>query len=127
MINDTIDILDAFIVNIGVNFTAVAERNADRFDVQAAAINVLKSYFNTRQYDIGERFYISDLYSVLRTAPGLLDVVDVEISTKYGSRYADAPIEIEQRIDPDARYIDIPKNVIVEVKYPDADITGTIR
>lgn len=127
MINDTVDILDVYIVNIGVSFTAVAERGADRFDVQLAAANVLKRYFNSRQYDIGERFYISDIYSVLRRTTGLLDVVDVEVSTKHGSRYANAPINIEDRTDPDARYIDIPKNVIVEVKYPAADITGTIR
>ena len=127
MINDTVDILDAYIINLGVNFTAVAERNADRFEVQAAATDRLREYFTLKQYDIGERFYISDLYSVLRGASGLLDVVDVTISTKYGSNYATAPIDIEQRIDPDARYIDIPRNVIVELKYPDADITGTIR
>jgi len=127
MINDTVDILNSFILNIQIDFTVVAERDANRFDVHQSAISFLSSFFSVKQYDIGERFYISDIFSVLRTVPGLLDVADVKVTAKNQVGYSTAPFDIESRIGPDGRYIDIPKNVIVEVKYPNQDIVGTVR
>ena len=63
----------------------------------------------------------------MRAVPGLLDVVEVNVAAKNQVGYSSAPFDISSRIDPDGRYIDIPKNVIIEVKYPDQDIVGTIR
>jgi len=127
MLNDTIDILDAHILNIGIDFTAVSLRNANKFDVLTIAKEYLRSYVLSRVYEIGERFYISDIYQVLRGVPGLLDVVDVTITQRTGVNYSNLPLDIEDRIDPDGRYVDVPKNVIVEVKFPDNDVRGTIR
>jgi hypothetical protein len=127
MINDTIDILDAYILNIGIDFTIIASRNANKFDVLAAAKEYLTSYILNRVYEIGEIFYISDVYGALRAVPGLLDVVDVTITQMDGSNYSSLPFDLESRIDPDGRFLDVPKNVIVEVKYPDIDIRGTVR
>jgi len=127
MLNDTIDVLDAHILNIGIDFTAVSLRNANRFDVLTGAKEYLRSYVLSRTYEIGERFYISDIYQVLRGVPGLLDVVDVTITQRTGVNYSNIPLDIEDRTDPDGRYIDVPKNVIVEVKFPDNDVRGTVR
>jgi len=127
MINDTVDILNAFILNVEIDFTAVAERDANRYNVHQTAISFLSSYFTLKRYDIGENFYISDIFSVLRTVPGILDVVEVKVSAKNQAGYSSVPFDVDARIDPAGRYIDIPKNVITEVKYPNVDITGTIR
>jgi len=127
MINDTVDILDAWVMNIEVSFSAIAERGSNRYDVFKTASDFLASYFSLKKYDIGENFYISDVFSVLRAVPGLLDVVEVNVAAKNQVGYSSAPFDISSRIDPDGRYIDIPKNVIIEVKYPDQDIVGTIR
>lgn len=127
MINDTIDILDAHILNIGIDFTIIASRNANKFDVLSSAKDYLTSYILNRTYEIGEIFYISDIYGALRAVPGLLDVVDVTITQLGGSGYSSLPFDLDNRIDPDGRYLDVPKNVIVEVKYPDIDLRGTVR
>ena len=127
MINDTIDILDVFILNIGIDFSAVSFRNANKFNVLDSANEYLRSYVLSRVYEVGERFYISDVYQVLRAVPGLLDVTDVTITQRAGQNYASLPFDIADRVDPDGRYIDIPKNVIVEVKFPDSDVRGTVR
>ena len=127
MINDTVDILNAYVLNLEVDFTAVATRGSNRYEVHQAAIEFLSSYFSIKKFDIGENFYISDIFSVLRGVPGILDVVEVSISAKNQVGYSAPPINIDNRRDPDGRYINIPKNVIVEVKWPNQDIVGTIR
>jgi len=127
MVNDTIDILDPYILNVGISYTAVSRRSANKFDVLASANLFLKSYVARKVYDIGENFYISDIYSVLKAVPGVLDVITVEIDQKNGAPYSNLPFDIDSQIEPDGRYIEIPKNVIIEIKLPDTDIVGTIR
>ena len=127
MINDTIDILDAYIVNIGIEFVAVADRNTSEFAVLQNATNVLKDVYSNRVFEIGETFYITDVYSILRDAQGLLDVVDVKITTKSGGSYSSTPFRIENHMNHDGRYFTIPDNVILEIKFPNRDIKGTIR
>jgi hypothetical protein len=126
MINDTVDILDAYIINIGIEFSAVAVRSENKFDVVQRAVALLGSRLTSKKRDIGERFYITDIYSTLRLVQGLLDVVDVKITLKTGGKYSNTGINLDELIDPDGRYIDIPENVILEIKYPNADIKGTI-
>ncbi len=126
MINDTVDVLDAFIVNIGIEFSAVAAQGVNKFDLNQAAIQFLASQLASEKREIGERFYITDIYSVLDAVPGLLDVVDVKITKKIGAEYSSTALDLDELTDPDGRFIDIPENVILEIKFPNADIKGTI-
>jgi hypothetical protein len=76
--------------------------------------------------DIGERWYISDVYNILKQAAGVVDVVDVTVTSKTGTVYSDTGLRLADFTDPDGRYIDPPENVILEVKYPNSDIKGTV-
>ena len=125
MINDTIDILDAKIVNFGIQFEAVADLETPKFDILSAAENVLKTYFN-RKMDIGEALFITDIYSQLKKVPGLVDVVSVKINRQVGGKYSDVALDLTNGTSSDGRYINVPKNVILELKYPDSDIKGVI-
>lgn len=127
MINDTVDILDAYIVNIGIDFTAVAMRGYNRFEIIESANGVLAERIAARKPDIGERFYISDVYNILKYVPGISDVVDVTITRKVGGNYSDTTFFLDEFIDPDGKYIDVPENVVLEIKFPSIDIRGTIR
>ena len=127
MINDTVDILNAYIVNIGINYTAVAMRGQNRFDLIDVANQILSERIAARKMDIGERFYISDVYNILKFVPGLSDVVDVTITRKVGGSYSDTTFFLEEFTDPDGKYIDVPENVVLEIKFPSIDIRGTIR
>ena len=82
-------------------------------------------YFN-RKPEIGEPIFLTDIYSELKKVDGLVDVISVKIVRKVGGRYSDIPIDIQNGISPDGRYIQIPKNVILELKYPNSDIKGVI-
>ena len=67
------------------------------------------------------------MYSILRDAQGLLDVVDVKITTKSGGSYSSTPFRVENHINEDGRHFTVPENVILEIKFPNRDIKGTIR
>lgn len=70
---------------------------------------------------------ISDIYAQLKNVAGVLDVLKVKIVSKTGANYSGASINIEKNLSPDGNMVLIPKNAIVEIKYPNTDIVGTAR
>lgn len=126
MISDTIDILDAKIINIGIEFTAIAALDSNKFDVLNDAVNKLAGYYASK-FQIGQPFYVADIYTQLNKMDGIIDVTRVNIVQKSGLNYADTPVDINNLYSADGSYIDCPKNVVFEIKYTGADIKGTIK
>jgi len=125
MINDSIDILNAKVVNYGINFQAIGRADRPKYDVLSDAIAQLKKDFLLMP-EIGETFSISSIYDSLKKVDGILDVTKVVIEEKVGGIYSDASFSFKENISADNRYIKVPLNVIMELKYPNDDIKGTI-
>jgi len=126
MINDTIDILDPFIINVGIDFVIRPSIGEDRNQVLAAAIDALGAKFQ-ESFFIGEPLYISDIYQVLKGVTGVLDVLKVQIINKSGGQYSPVAFEINKNLSPDGGYLITPSNAIFELKFPSVDIKGKIR
>ena len=125
MINDTIDILDPYILNIGIEFIIKAATGTDKFVLLDDAINTLAIKYSSPLY-IGEPFYISDIYSELKNVKGLLDVLTVKLVNKTGAGYSFANININDNLSPDGSYLIVPANALVEIKFPETDIRGKV-
>jgi hypothetical protein len=126
MINDTVDILDAKIINLGIEFIAVANLEANKFDVLTDAVEELTSFYN-RKLDVGEPFSITEVYSRLNKLDGIVDVSRVKIVQKTSLNYSDQAFNIDNSYSDDGRYLIAPDNVIFEIKFPSNDIKGTIK
>jgi hypothetical protein len=126
MVNDTIDILDAKIFNFGIKFTAISQVSANRFDLLTQAVSALRSLFAI-QFEVGEYISISEVYRTLNNLPGIADTVTVRIVHRAGVEYSPAYLDIDNYTSPDRRFVLIPENMIAELKYPNIDITGTIK
>ena len=127
MLNDTVDILDAKIINVGIHYELITDLTENKYDVMARASRALKTRMTNTKYEIGEPFRISDVYNILKNVDGVLDVVDVKVKRKVGDAYADTFYNLATNTNPDGRLIWAPENVIFEIKYPDTDIRGVIR
>lgn len=125
MINDTIDILDAKIVNFGINFQITIDSMSSKESVLSRSLSNLKNFYN-KIPEIGESFFIGDIYKVLRNTKGVLDVVSVRVVLKNGGVYSTTSFDIDSQTSVDGRYINIPDNVLYEIKYPKQDIKGTV-
>jgi len=126
MVNDTIDILDANICNVGIEFKIVPFPGTNKYDILVEANQTLRNAFRKTFY-IGEPIIITDIYQILKSIPDLMDVVDVKMKVMTGDGYADAPISIEEALSPDGRFLFPPTDTIFEIKYPDLDIGGTVQ
>jgi len=126
MITDSVDILDAKIVNFGIVFEAIGRMTHDNTVVLSEAVEALEMKFN-KFFDISENLYISDMYSVLKEVDGILDVVSAKAVLKIGGAYSETYLDFEQNLSADGRMLKIPQNVILELKYPNIDIKGVIK
>jgi len=126
MINDTIDIMDPYIVNLGIDFVVKSNQGADKFEVLNGCINTLTAKFKQKHF-IGESISISEIYNILGKVTGVLDVQKVQLNNKIGGSYADTNLDIRKNLSPDGGSLVIPKNVIVEIKFPTSDIKGKIK
>ena len=126
MIHDTIDILDAKIVNIGIEFSIVTNPEVNNYDVLQSAIEILAAKYTNPLY-IGEPMYITDIYNTLNhDVSGVVDVKSVKVTNKTGGKYSRVSFNIEENKSADGRYIIVPDNVAFEIKYPKIDIKGSV-
>ena len=126
MINDTVDILDAFIINIGINFVVRAETNVDKFKVLNDCVDALATEFATPMF-IGESLLYSKIYNILNNVSGVNDTVKVQIVNKNSANYSNVFFSIQDNVSPDGDSLVTPKNAILELKFPEVDIKGKLR
>tara|TARA_R110000824_G_scaffold75058_1_gene190631 strand:+ start:241 stop:2040 length:1800 start_codon:yes stop_codon:yes gene_type:complete len=126
MMNDTLDILDAKIINIGINFTIVAQEETEKFSILKAAEAVLRNEFISLG-EIGEPIGVSNVYRLLNTVPGVSDTVDVTFVKKSGLRYSPIEFNIDNNMSFDGRYLLAPEDTIFEIKLLSQDIRGAVR
>jgi len=126
MINDTVDILDAKIINVGIEFEVVSSEEVNRYEVLDNTIQALVNRFGRTMY-IGERFYITDVFTELNKVRGVVDTVNVKLVNKSGGSYSQSTFNIDKYMSLDGRYLSVPDNVILEIKFPTVDIKGTVR
>lgn len=125
MLNDTIDIVDANIVNLGIEYKVLGERNTNKLDLIQDINDALRSQF-IEHPQIGESFFITDVYNVINSVPGVVDADDVQIFIPRGELYSDFTIDLDNYISPDGRFIKMPDNVIWEIKFIGTDVKGTV-
>ena len=126
MINDTIDILDGKIINIGIEYTAVAGLDANKYDLLEEANSTLVNFYN-KKLELGDPFYITDVFSEVNKIRGIVDVSRVKIVHKTGTNYSEQAFNIDDSYSDDGRYLIAPDNAVFEIKFPDVDIKGTIK
>ena len=126
MVHDTIDILDGTIINLGINFKIITQERRNKFDVLNNATKTLSEHLLLYP-DFGESFKISNIYSVLNSADGVLDTTDVVVVNKVGGSYSDAFYDLRRNMSADGRLISFEDNLIWEIKFPFVDVKGAIQ
>ena len=126
MINDTIDILDLKIVNLGIDFVVAGELNLNKYELLNECLSSLRKEFAQKE-DGGQLFSITRVHKTLQKVPGVIDVLKVKVFQKKGGAYSDIRINIDDLVSQDGRFINTPSNVIFEIKYPNNDFRGSVR
>ena len=127
MIGDTVDIKDAFVINICVEFDIITLPNSINSDVLARCIQELKDYFNINKWQINQPIILREITVLLDKTPGVQTVQNVSIINKAGTNdgYSQYAYDISGATQGGVIYPSLDPSIF-EVKYPDNDITGRV-
>jgi len=133
LLTDAVNIKDAHIVNIGVNFEIVVLPEYNSNEVLLRAVNRMREYFNIDNWRINEPINLSNVYVELDKVDGVQTVVrpdrdgkgGLQIYNKFNGNYS--PNKYSTLTATKNGIIYPPKDPsIFEVKYPNTDIKGQV-
>ena len=130
MLTDQVNILDAFVVNIGVNFDITVFKNYNMNDVLALCLGAINDYFNIDKWNINQPIRLGDLQLLLQAQDGVQSVNRLEITNKYffkdGRDYKPYRYDIAEATVDGVVYPSLDP-CIFEIRYPEDDIVGSAR
>ncbi len=127
MIGDNIEIRDAFIINIALDFEIIVLPNYNNSDVILTCIQSLQQYFARDNWQINQPILVRDLFVRLDKIEGVQTVKDIIISNKAGtsSGYSQYAYDISAATQNKVIYPSLDPSIF-EVKYPNNDIKGRV-
>jgi hypothetical protein len=127
MINDSIKIKDAYIINIACEFDIIVLPNFNNNDVVVKCINSLINYFNIDNWNINQPIMLKDISIILDRVEGVQTVVKVEVKNIAGASmgYSDYSYDLLAATNQGVIYPSIDP-MIFELKYPQSDIVGRV-
>jgi hypothetical protein len=125
MINDSINIKNAYIINIQINFEIVVNPNFNNNEVLTASIDSLINYFDIDKWQINEPIIYKDIFVLLSKVSGVQIVKNIFISNLTGTSLGYSNFSYDLTTDDEVIYPSIDP-MIFEVKYPNQDIIGRV-
>ena len=127
MINDSIKIKDAFIINIEVTFDIIVLPNYNNNKTITDCITSLTSFFDVDKWQINQPILLSDLFILLDKVEGVQTVKNVTVNNLVGEAlgYSDYAYDIAGATINQVVYPSIDP-MIFEVKNPNTDIKGRV-
>jgi hypothetical protein len=127
MITDAINIKDAYIVNIGLDFSIVVLPGYNSNEVLLKCISKLKDIFDINKWQINQPIVLSKLYAELDRVDGVQTVSNITISNLTGSDigYSNNKYDILAATRNGVIYPSFDP-CIFEVKYLNKDIKGRV-
>lgn len=127
MVNDSINIKDGFIINIGVNFEIILLPNYNNNQVLTACILALQDYFKVSDWQINQPIILRNVYIILDRIEGVQTVKTVDIVNKVGTNLGYSPYayDITGATANNVIYPSLDPSIF-EVKYLNTDIQGKV-
>jgi hypothetical protein len=127
MIGDSIEIRDAFIINIAIDFEIIVLPNFNNSDVILSCINSLQQYFARDNWQLNQPILLRDLYVMLDKIKGVQTIKNLVITNKVGTSLGYSPYayDISSATQNQVIYPSLDPSIF-EVKYPNTDIKGRV-
>ena len=126
MISDTIDIFDAEIINLGLEFEVVLKSTSNTVSALSKIRRDLFSELTLSNPEIGQYFSVGEVERILNSMTEVSRVNSVKVVSKSGLGYSDIRYDVQANTSPDGGLIYVSENSIWEIKNA-SDIIGKIK
>ena len=127
LLTDAINIKDAYIINISIDFEIIAQPNENSHTVILRCIERLKQLFNTDKMQINGTINTSNLTSELDQVLGVQSVASINITNLFDTEagYSGNVYDIKTATKNNIIYPSLDPSIF-EIKYPNDDIKGRV-
>lgn len=127
ILTDAINIKDAFIINIGLNFEVSVLSNYNSNEILLKCIDALRSYFDVDRWQINQPIIKSDVLNILSNVKGVQSVINVSYTNLYDSDqgYSGNTYDLASATRNGVIYPSLDPSIF-EVKFLNQDIKGRI-
>ena len=137
MVTDAVNIKDAYVINIGVNFSIITKSGFNKNDVLLRCISTVQDFFDIDRWQIGQPIILTDIVYELSLVDGVATIVPVEednlnnlpikvVCKHKGSEgYSGNFYDINNSIRGGILYPALDPSIF-EIKYPNIDINGKV-
>lgn len=125
MLNDSIQIKDAFVINFKFYYDIVVLPSYNSSEVLLKCNKALIEYFDIDKWQINQPIILSDIYSLLSQINGVQNIQNVKIDNISGDSYSKLAYDFTSAIRNNVIY---PSKdlMIFELKFPNTDIKGRV-
>jgi len=127
ILTDAVNILNAFVVNIGIKFEITVNSNYNSNEVLLLCINKLKEYFSIDKWQINQPIIMSDVMNILGNVDGVQSVVDLDFKNLFNTadNYSGNVYDLESATKQGIIYPPLDP-AIFEIKFLNKDIKGRV-
>ena len=127
ILTDAINILDAFVVNIGVEFEITVNTNFNSNEVLLNCIDKLKNHFLIDKWQINQSIIMSEVLNLLGKVSGVNSIVDVTFVNLFDTAkgYSGNVYDLKSAARQGVIYPPLDPSIF-EVKFPNTDIKGRV-
>lgn len=127
MLTDAVNIIDGYVINIGVDFTITVYKGFNKKDVLLDCINTVKDFFNIDSWNFSQPINLSQLSLQIAKTDGVQAVVDITVynKTALDGDYSTVEYDVVSATKNGIIYPSVDPSIF-EVKYPDSDIRGSV-
>ena len=127
ILTDAVNIKDAFIINIGIDFEISVLPNYNSNEVLLRCVNELRSLFNIDKWQINQPIIKSDINTSLANVKGVQSVVGFKLNNLYDSNqgYSGNIYDLNTATKNGVIYPSLDPSIF-EIKFPNRDIKGRV-
>lgn len=127
MMTDGVNIKDAYIINIAIEFDIITRPNYNSNEVLVRCVDKLKRIFDISLWQINQPIIINQLYTELDKVEGVQTVSKVRIINKWDTNdgYSGNDYDINYATKDGVVYPSLDPSIF-EVKFPNKDILGRV-
>ena len=127
ILTDAINIKDAFIINVGIDFEITVLPNYNSNEVLLNCISEVRAYFNVDSWQINQPIIKSQVTNLIGRVKGVQSVINLSFSNLYDTalNYSGNVYDLSSATKNGVIYPSLDPSIF-EVKFPNQDIRGRV-
>ena len=127
LVTDAVNIKNAFIINIGIDFEISVLPNYNSAEILLKCIGSMKSYFDVDKWQINQPIMKSDITNLLANTKGVQSVRGIQFINLYDedAGYSGNIYDLTSSTKNGILYPSLDPSIF-EIKYPNSDIRGRV-